>query len=71
MRDLFWDRDAFYYKKRPEGFDKLFLAAGVVIQDNVDIGALCTVDRGVTGDTLIKKGTKLDNQCSKARYGNW
>jgi UDP-3-O-[3-hydroxymyristoyl] glucosamine N-acyltransferase len=34
----------------------------VVIQDNVDIGALCTIDKGVTGDTLIKKGTKLDNQ---------
>lgn len=54
--------DAFYYKKRPEGFDKLISGGRVVIQDNVDIGALCTLDRGVTGDTLIKKGTKLDNQ---------
>ncbi|GGW25737.1 UDP-3-O-(3-hydroxymyristoyl)glucosamine N-acyltransferase [Arenibacter certesii] len=54
--------DAFYYKKRPEGFDKLLSGGRVVIQDNVDIGALCTLDRGVTGDTLIKKGTKLDNQ---------
>jgi len=55
MRDLFWGSDAFYYKKRPEGFDKLISGGRVVIQDNVDIGALCTVDRGVTGDTLIKK----------------
>src|SRR5690606_19110346 len=54
--------DAFYYKKRPEGYDKLLSGGRVVIQDNVDIGALCTLDRGVTGDTLIKKGTKLDNQ---------
>lgn len=54
--------DAFYYKKRPEGFDKLISGGRVVIQENVDIGALCTIDRGVTGDTLIKKGTKLDNQ---------
>ncbi len=54
--------DAFYYKNRPEGFDKLKSGGRVVIEDNVDIGAGCTIDRGVTGDTTIKKGTKLDNQ---------
>ncbi|MDF4203163.1 UDP-3-O-(3-hydroxymyristoyl)glucosamine N-acyltransferase [Maribacter sp. SA7] len=54
--------DAFYYKKRPEGFDKLISGGRVVLQDNVDIGALCTIDRGVTGDTTIGFGTKLDNQ---------
>ena len=51
--------DAFYYKKRPEGFDKLKSGGRVVIEDNVDLGALCTIDRGVTGDTTIKKGTKI------------
>lgn len=54
--------DAFYYKNRPEGFDKLLSGGRVVIEDHVDIGGLCTIDRGVTGDTTIKKGTKLDNQ---------
>ncbi|GIM59252.1 UDP-3-O-(3-hydroxymyristoyl)glucosamine N-acyltransferase [Capnocytophaga canimorsus] len=54
--------DAFYYKKRPEGFDKLKSGGRVVIEDDVDLGALCTIDRGVTGDTTIKKGTKIDNQ---------
>ncbi|GBF19807.1 MULTISPECIES: UDP-3-O-(3-hydroxymyristoyl)glucosamine N-acyltransferase [Arenibacter] len=54
--------DAFYYKKRPEGYDKLISGGRVIIEDNVDIGALCTIDKGVTGDTTIKKGTKLDNQ---------
>ena len=54
--------DAFYYKKRPNGFDKLKSAGRVVIEDNVDLGALCTIDRGVTADTTIKKGTKIDNQ---------
>ena len=54
--------DAFYYKNRPEGFDKLISGGRVVIEDNVDIGASCTVDRGVTGDTTIKEGSKLDNQ---------
>ncbi|KRD57744.1 UDP-3-O-(3-hydroxymyristoyl)glucosamine N-acyltransferase [Flavobacterium sp. Root935] len=54
--------DAFYYKKRPEGFDQLVSGGRVVIEDNVGIGALCTIDKGVTGDTTIGAGTKLDNQ---------
>lgn len=54
--------DAFYYKKRPEGFDQLLSGGRVVIEDNVGIGALCTIDRGVTGDTTIGAGTKIDNQ---------
>ncbi|WP_350285946.1 UDP-3-O-(3-hydroxymyristoyl)glucosamine N-acyltransferase [uncultured Croceitalea sp.] len=54
--------DAFYYKKRPEGFDKLLSGGRVIIEDNVDIGASCTIDRGVTGDTTIGEGSKLDNQ---------
>ncbi len=53
--------DAFYYKNRPEGFDKLISGGRVVIKDNVDIGANCTIDKGVSGDTTIGKGTKLDN----------
>ena len=53
---------AFYYKNRPEGFDQLKSGGRVVIQDNVDIGALCTIDKGVTGDTTIGEGSKLDNQ---------
>ena len=54
--------DAFYYKKRVEGFDQLLSGGRVVIHDNVGIGALCTIDKGVTGDTTIGEGTKLDNQ---------
>lgn len=54
--------DAFYYKNRPEGFDKLLSGGRVVIEDNVEIGSLCTIDKGVTGDTTIKQGSKLDNQ---------
>lgn len=54
--------DAFYYKNRPEGFDKLLSGGRVVIENHVEIGALCTIDKGVTGDTTIKEGTKLDNQ---------
>lgn len=53
---------AFYYKNRPEGFDQLLSGGRVIIEDNVDIGALCTIDKGVTGDTTIGEGSKLDNQ---------
>lgn len=54
--------DAFYYKNRPEGFDRLKSGGRVVIEDDVEIGASCTIDRGVTNDTTIGKGTKIDNQ---------
>ncbi|MBC5841935.1 UDP-3-O-(3-hydroxymyristoyl)glucosamine N-acyltransferase [Flavobacterium sp. F-380] len=54
--------DAFYYKKRADGFDQLISGGRVVIENNVGIGALCTIDKGVTGDTTIGEGTKLDNQ---------
>jgi UDP-3-O-[3-hydroxymyristoyl] glucosamine N-acyltransferase len=53
--------NAFYYKNRPEGYDQLKSGGRVIIKDNVDIGALCTIDRGVTGDTTIGEGCKLDN----------
>lgn len=54
--------DAFYYKNRPEGYDKLKSGGNVVIENNVEIGASCTIDRGVSGSTTIKEGSKLDNQ---------
>ena len=53
--------DAFYYKNRPEGYDKLISGGIVVLEDNVDIGANCTIDRGVTGNTTIGEGSKIDN----------
>lgn len=55
--------DAFYFKKKPEtGYDKMVSAGRVIIEDMVEIGALCTIDKGVSNDTLIGQGTKLDNQ---------
>jgi len=53
--------DAFYYKNRSTGYDKLISSGRVVIKNNVDIGANCTIDKGVTGDTTIGEGTKIDN----------
>ena len=54
--------DAFYYKNRPEGYDQLLSGGRVVIENDVHIGTGCTIDRGVTGDTTIGAGSKLDNQ---------
>lgn len=54
--------DAFYYKKRQQGFDKMHTCGKVVIEDDVEIGALCSIDNGVSGITRIGAGSKLDNQ---------
>lgn len=56
--------DAFYYNKktnREVHYKKMLSCGRVVIEDFVEIGANCTIDRGVTGDTVIGKGTKMDN----------
>ncbi len=53
--------DPFYYKKRSSGYEKMVPGGSVVIEDDVEIGALCTIDRGVSADTRIGKGTKIDN----------
>jgi UDP-3-O-[3-hydroxymyristoyl] glucosamine N-acyltransferase len=52
---------AFYYKKREAGFDKMHSCGRLIIEDDVEIGAGCTIDKGVSGDTVIGKGSKLDN----------
>jgi UDP-3-O-[3-hydroxymyristoyl] glucosamine N-acyltransferase len=56
--------DAFYYnskKDRAVWYRKMESCGRVVIEDDVEIGAGCTIDRGVSHDTLIGKGTKMDN----------
>ncbi len=53
--------DAFYFKRRPDFYDKMHSCGRVVIHDDVEIGACSTIDRGVSSDTVIGKGTKLDN----------
>ena len=53
--------DAFYFKRRTDFYDKMHSCGRVVLHDDVEIGACCTIDRGVSSDTIIGKGTKLDN----------
>jgi len=53
--------DAFYFQRKPHGYSKFESCGRVVIEDNVEIGACCTIDKGVSGDTRIGEGTKFDN----------
>ncbi|NLL28213.1 MAG: UDP-3-O-(3-hydroxymyristoyl)glucosamine N-acyltransferase [Bacteroidales bacterium] len=53
--------EAFYFKRRPEYLDKLEGCGRAIIEDNVEIGSCCTIDKGVSGDTIIGMGTKMDN----------
>jgi UDP-3-O-[3-hydroxymyristoyl] glucosamine N-acyltransferase len=40
---------------------KIYQNGNVIVEDNVEIGANCTIDRAVFGSTIIRSGTKLDN----------
>lgn len=40
---------------------KIYQNGNAVIEDSVEIGANCTIDRAVFGSTVVRKGTKLDN----------
>ncbi len=53
--------DAFYFQRRDGETIKFQSCGKVIIKDNVEIGACCTIDKGVTGDTVIGEYTKLDN----------
>jgi|SRR6056297_1752417 len=54
--------DGFGFSKDAEGrFTKINQTGGVIIGDEVEIGANCTIDRGSIGNTQIKSGAKLDN----------
>ncbi len=55
--------DAYYFQRREDGYKKFQSGGRVIIEDNVEIGALCAIDKGVTADTIIGAGTKFDNHC--------
>ncbi len=54
--------DAFYYRKLNGNYDRLISVGNVVIEDRVEIGNNCSIDRGVTDSTVIGEGSVLDNQ---------
>lgn len=54
--------DAFYFQKKAKGYKKWTSGGRVVVEDEVQIGAGCTINKGVSGDTIIGTGTKIDCQ---------
>jgi len=67
-------QDGFGYLPSPQGHQKIPQTRRVIIQDDVEIGANTTIDRGATRDTVIGEGTKIDNlvqighNCSIGRH---
>lgn len=53
--------DGFGFQPSPEGFKKIPQLGNVIIENDVEIGSNCSVDRATIGSTIIGKGTKIDN----------
>ncbi len=53
--------DGFGFQPTKEGYQKIPQLGNVVIENHVEIGANCTIDRGTIGSTIIGEGTKIDN----------
>jgi UDP-3-O-[3-hydroxymyristoyl] glucosamine N-acyltransferase len=55
-------QDGFGFVMGPRGHAKVAQIGRVIIQDDVEIGANTTIDRGANRDTVVGEGTKIDNQ---------
>lgn len=53
--------DGFGFQPTEKGYQKIPQLGNVVLENDVEIGANCTIDRGTIGSTIIGKGTKIDN----------
>ncbi len=53
--------DGFGFAQEGQQYYKIPQVGTVVIEDDVEIGANCTIDRATLGQTIVRKGAKLDN----------
>lgn len=53
--------DGFGFQPTKNGFEKIPQLGNVIIENNVEIGSNCSIDRGTIGSTIIGEGTKIDN----------
>lgn len=53
--------DGFGFQPTKDGFEKIPQLGNVVLENNVEIGSNCSIDRGTIGSTIIGEGTKIDN----------
>ncbi len=56
-------QDGFGFVPGASGHRKIRQLGRLIVQDDVEIGALTAIDRGALGDTLVGQGTKIDNLC--------
>lgn len=53
--------DGFGFQPTKDGYQKIPQLGNVVLENNVEIGSNCSIDRGTIGSTIIGEGTKIDN----------
>lgn len=53
--------DGFGFQPTANGYDKIPQLGNVILEDDVEIGSNCSIDRATIGSTIIGKGTKIDN----------
>jgi UDP-3-O-[3-hydroxymyristoyl] glucosamine N-acyltransferase len=53
--------DAFYFKRYSQGYERMHSCGRAILGNRVEVGSCSTIDRGVSGDTLIGDGCKFDN----------
>ena len=53
--------DGFGFQPTENGYQKIPQLGNVVLENNVEIGSNCSIDRGTIGSTVIGEGTKIDN----------
>ena len=53
--------DGFGFQLTKDGYQKIPQLGNVVLEDHVEIGSNCSIDRGTIGSTVIGRGTKIDN----------
>ncbi|WP_417429716.1 UDP-3-O-(3-hydroxymyristoyl)glucosamine N-acyltransferase [Halpernia sp.] len=53
--------DGFGFQPTKNGFEKIPQLGNVILENNVEIGSNCSIDRGTIGSTIIGEGTKIDN----------
>ena len=53
--------DGFGFQPTKDGYQKIPQLGNVILEDNVEVGSNCSIDRGTIGSTIIGKGTKIDN----------
>lgn len=59
--------DGFGFAPNEHGeFQKVPQIGNVIIEDNVEIGSNCSIDRATMGSTIIRRGVKIDNLCQIA-----